>query len=59
MKEFKAEHLFFPDCINNFTEENPPNWVIIDDGWWWKGHVLTLNVGKSIESDFQKITRTK
>lgn len=49
-----------------FTEENPPIWLssentvagsTMDMRWFWKDHVLKLNVGESIDTDFNKITR--
>ena len=40
-----------------FSEANPPRWLTGDAyGWWWKGHVLKLEVGDHIDSDFQRIT---
>lgn len=41
-----------------FTENDPPSWLLTKDySWWWTNHVLPLDVGKSIKSDFRKIKR--
>jgi hypothetical protein len=48
-----------------FTEKEAPEWLrfggtegsTMDNRWFWKGHVMTLSVGQSVETDFQKITR--
>jgi len=30
---------------------------MMDGRWFWTDHVLTLNVGDSVDTDFQTITR--
>lgn len=58
MKRFKMTHLFFPNCIKEFDESNPPDWLIHKGfKWWWDDYILTLEVGQTRESDFQKIER--
>jgi len=60
IKLFKMKHLFFTDRCSTFTEINPPTWIIHrDNHWWWQEHVLTLDIGKSIDSSFNRITRVK
>ena len=57
-KRFKMEHLVFNEVDRDFPESNPPWWLVSNAfKWWWDGFVLKLDVGESIESDFQKITR--
>lgn len=59
MKEFERVHLLFPETPKKFTELSPPEWMVSQGYlWWWVGHVLTLEIGQSIETDFHKITRT-
>jgi len=50
-----------------FTEDTAPDWLTskntikgstMDGRWFWTDHVLKLEVGASIETDFQVITRT-
>ena len=59
MKEFIAYYLFFSDCIKEFDESNPPSWLLADNGWYWRDHILKLEVGQSLKSDFQEILRVK
>ena len=49
-----------------FDECDAPDWLTscktvkgstMDNRWWWTGHVLTLEVGESIDTDFRRITR--
>lgn len=41
-----------------FTEHDPPSWMVCKDNlWWWKKHVLTLEIGESVNTDFQTIER--
>lgn len=60
------KHLFFDTPSEIFTEETAPDWLTsvntipgftMDHRWFWKKFVLTLPIGKSIETDFYKITR--
>lgn len=58
MKKFEISHLFMKTQAVEFTEDNPPDWLLSKEyKWWWDEHVLTLEVGKHINSDFQKIKR--
>jgi hypothetical protein len=44
--------------LTMFSEHNPPDWMTCkENNWWWKKHVLTLEIGESIDSDFQTIKR--
>ena len=64
---FELKSLTFKrDPIRTFTESTAPDWLTsanqvkgstMDDSWFWKDHVLTLEVGQSVETDFSKITR--
>lgn len=67
MKRFEMKHKFFKN-IEWFDEETAPDWLTsknsvkgstMDGRWFWTDHVLTLDVGKSIDTDFRKITRIK
>jgi hypothetical protein len=49
-----------------FSEEDAPDWLTgvntvrgstMDCRWFWTDHVLTLEVGKSVDTDFHTITR--
>jgi hypothetical protein len=49
-----------------FSEATAPDWLTsrntvrgstMDHRWFWDDHVLTLQVGESISTDFQTITR--
>lgn len=49
-----------------FSEATAPDWLTsrntvrgstMDNRWFWVDHVLTLQVGESVDTDFQKITR--
>lgn len=43
-----------------FTETNPPEWLVsYEYHWFWVKYILTLDVGKSINTDFHKITRVQ
>ena len=56
-KEFESEHLYF-GSIRRFDEDDPPKWMLTDEyQWWYDKHVLALEVGQSISTDFHKITR--
>jgi len=65
-KQFTMKHLTF-ETETLFSEHNAPTWLTsentvpgstMDDRWFWEKHVLTLEVGESIDTDFQRITRT-
>ena len=64
--KFKITHQIHNSKPEYFTETTAPNWLTscntvkgstMDDRWFWNEHVLTLEVGKEIETDFQLITR--
>ena len=63
--QFKMEHRYFK-THQIFSEKDAPDWLTsaktvkgstMDSRWFWEDHVLTLDVGKSAETDFQIITR--
>lgn len=63
---FKIQPIFLSKYAEEFTEETAPDWLTskntvkgstMDDSWFWNRHVLTLNVGESVKTDFQTITR--
>ena len=65
MKTFKREHRYF-DSVNYFDEKTAPAWLTsvntvpgstMDSRWFWNDYILTLEVGESRDTDFQKITR--
>ena len=66
MKEFKMTHMFFGPPGEPFTEETAPNWLCkggvpgstMDNRWFWNDHVLTLEVGETVRTDFNEIRRT-
>jgi len=61
---FSMQHDIFGTTIE-FTEETRPSWLnytgpkgsTMDNSWFWDGHVMKLEVGQSVDTDFQKITR--
>lgn len=67
MKTFEMTHLFFGPPSEVFTEETAPKWLreggvpgsTMDNRWFWNDHVLTLEVGKSVNTDFNNIRRIK
>ena len=57
---FEIQHLFFEKDKIVCDENNFPKWMKSKDMQWWiRDCVLKLEVNKSIESDFHKITRIK
>lgn len=65
MKTFQMQHAVFSQSAPVvFTEETAPAWLkegghagsTMDNRWFWN-RVLRLEVGESIDTDFQKITR--
>ena len=63
---FSMTHLVFHGKPVIFTETTAPEWLssansvkgsTMDMRWFFDRHVLTLEVGKSIDTDFRKITR--
>lgn len=63
--KFSMTHLFFDTEPEVFTEDTAPKWLCeggrkgstMCNRWFWEGHVLTLEVGGSVKTDFRKITR--
>lgn len=41
-----------------FTEASIPTWLLSTEFFWFlRDHVLPLEIGKSVDTDFQTITR--
>lgn len=69
MKEFEMTHLTLTESAPvHFNEETAPDWLTSvntvkgstrDIRWFWVEHVLTLEVGCSVKTDFREITRVK
>lgn len=67
MMKFAMKHAVFKDAIPvEFFEDDAPDWLTsvntvegstMDERWFWKDYVLTLEVGQSVDTDFQQITR--
>lgn len=52
--------------VSTFSKEEAPDWLTsanqvpgstMDSSWFWEEHVLTLEPGQSVNTDFKKITR--
>lgn len=66
-KTFELRSLFSENTpAETFTEATAPDWLTsrstvrgstMDMRWFWESHVLTLAVGKSVDTSFNKITR--
>jgi hypothetical protein len=64
---FGIRHNYFPDAApGTFTDTDAPDWLTgmntikgstMDMRWFWNDHVLTLEVGESIATDFETIIR--
>ena len=59
MKKFKMTHVVFGPPSDVFSEEDAPRWLTHENGfgWFWKEHVLTLEVGEKAQTDFNDIVR--
>jgi hypothetical protein len=66
VKKFITFHKFFnkENPILEFTEETAPKWLkgdgrgsTMDNRWFWDKHVITLNIGEFVETDFQIVKR--
>lgn len=62
MKMFKMTSRFFSHLPGAepkvFDETDPPWWLVSKEfKWWWDKHALALDVGETIETDFQCIER--
>lgn len=64
--QFQMKHKYFPGDPKAFSEHDAPEWLTsentiegstMDNRWFWRDHVLTLEAGKSIDTDFNTITR--
>lgn len=65
--QFEMTHDVFTDSEPvRFTEHDAPKWLTsehqipgstMDNRWFWKGHVLTLAVGGTVQTDFRTIKR--
>lgn len=64
--EFEITHRVFPNSVEHFNEHTAPDWLTgiktrrgstMDDRWFWNDHVLKLEVGQTIETDFRIIKR--
>lgn len=68
VKRFEMVHKFFGGEPERFSEVDAPDWLTsvntrpgstMDHRWFWDRHVLTLQVGQSVETDFQIVTRVE
>ena len=58
-------HLYADTPPEEFNEETAPKWLksggpkgsTMDHRWFWEEHVMTLEVGETVNTDFQAITR--
>lgn len=62
IKQFKMTSLFFqviPGVKSKFFDEHTPPWWLDhkEYRWWFDKYVLTLDVGESVDTDFQHIER--
>lgn len=63
MKTFKITHVL--GAVSVFNEETTPNWLkyggvkgsTLDNRWFWDKHVMMLEVGQSVSTDFSVIER--
>jgi hypothetical protein len=65
--QFKMTHNHFENNEPEyFDEDTAPDWLTstdsvkgstMDSRWFWNEHVLTLEVGQTIETDFRTIKR--
>ena len=66
VRQFVMTHDIFENYPESFTELNAPRWLTGEDTvpgstmdmrWFWKQHVLTLEVGETVKMDFRTIKR--
>ena len=65
--EFEMTHRYGPADVEKFNVDNAPDWLkfggvegsTMCNRWFWNDHIMKLEIGKSIETDFRKITRVK
>lgn len=64
MKKFKMTHML-QSFSEEFDEETAPRWLkfggrkgsTMDNRWFWDLHIMNLQIGESIDTDFQTIER--
>lgn len=68
---FEMSHLYFDKELSKpvrFSEHDAPDWLTsvktapgstMDNRWFWNKHVMTLQVGSTVETDFRSITRVE
>lgn len=63
---FELKRPLFDAPPSRFSEHDAPDWLTsaktikgstMDNRWFWERHVLTLEVGQSVETDFHRVTR--
>ncbi len=66
MMKFLMQHQCLPGKPDIFTDTTAPDWLTSNNSirestgdmrWFWERHVLTLPVGKRVQTDFRTITR--
>jgi hypothetical protein len=59
VKEFQFKHML-SRATETYTEDKLPSWLNHKDYAWFRDqHLLPLEVGASVETDFNTITRIK
>lgn len=68
-KRFRIFSKYFQkDGFYEFLESEAPEWLTsentvpgstMDARWFWQEHVLTLEVGESVDTDFSRIIRIR
>jgi hypothetical protein len=57
-KSFKLRDLVDTNKSTVFTDVRPPAWMLNSTHlWWYEDHVLTLEIGEYINTQFVNITR--
>lgn len=66
MKRFKLTQEWSTEPML-FTEDTAPTWLrnpsklsrgsTMDNMWFWEGHVLTLEIGETVDTEFSTIER--
>lgn len=65
---FEMRHRFLTVKPVQFSEHDAPDWLTsvntnpgstMDHRWFWNNHVMTLQVGQSVDTDFQTVTRVE
>ncbi len=66
MMRFSMQAIDSTGRVREFDERDAPSWLTsnntlrgstMDMRWFWEDHILTLKVGESKCTDFQRITR--